>query len=425
MDSPAVAPPDGLTVEERRLEQELRVHKMRATGLLVLATLIYLAMVAFTDDGGWTGYVEATAEAAMVGGIADWFAVTALFRHPLRLPIPHTAIVPKRKDEIGRALGDFVQENFLSGDVLRDRLEGAGLANRIGSWLEVPQNAERVSDQAAAAIGGVLDVLRDDQLQDTVDGLVRQRVNEINVAPVAGRAVDFALDGGHHRAIFDAALGGVGSMLDDNRGLLRRRLESESPWWVPEQVDQKVFERIYEGVQRFIAEVDRNPDHEVRDRVDLRFRKLARDLQESPEFETRAEELKQELLAHPAVQEWTANLWLHIKDTLQNATADPDSDLRARINDAVAGLGETLRDDPVLRARVDRGITSVAVHLANESNTEVADFIASTVEGWDPQDTTERIERQIGRDLQFIRINGTLVGGLAGFVIHAVTHLLR
>lgn len=425
MDPEAPAPPTGLTAEEHRLERELRVHKRRATALLILATAIYLAMVVFTDSDGWAGYVEATAEAAMVGGIADWFAVTALFRHPLRLPIPHTAIIPKRKDEIGRSLGEFVQDNFLRGDVLRDRLGGAGFAERIGEWLAVPANAQRVGDQAAAALGGVLDVLRDDQLQHTVDGLVRDRVDNINLAPVAGRAVDFALDGDHHRAIFDATLSGVESMLSDNRGLLRRRLEQESPWWVPEQVDQKVFERIYAGIQSFVAEVTGDPDHEVRGKIDARFRRLASDLQESPEFAERAEELKQELLSHPAVREWTTQLWLHIKETLQNATADPESDLRARIHEATMGAGESLRTDAALRAKVDRGVTNIAVHLADESKNEVADFIASTVEGWDPDDTTARIERQIGRDLQFIRINGTLVGGLAGFVIHLVSELLR
>lgn len=397
---------------------------MRATALLVVATIVYVVMRITTDGAGWAGYVEAGAEAAMVGGIADWFAVTALFKHPLRLPIPHTAIVPKRKDEIGRALGEFVQDNFLQGDVLEERLAGVGVANRLGEWLEVPANAKRVGDQAAAAIGGVLELLHDDQLQTTVDGLVRKRIDEVNLAPAAGRIIDFALDGDHHKSVFDATLNGVTTMLEDNRHMLRQRLEQESPWWVPEQVDGKIFERIYAGVQTFVNEVSNTPDHEVRAKIDIRFRRLATDLRESPEFAVRAEELKQELLSHPEVRVWTANLWLHIKETLLDATGDPDSDLRDRIHEAAISAGRSLREDPVLRAKVDRSFTSIAVHLASESRSEVADLIASTVESWDPIETSERIERQIGRDLQFIRINGTLVGGLAGLVIHAISQLL-
>lgn len=413
-----------LSADEQQRASELKFHKARATSLLVFATVAYIILRITTEGHGWSGYAEAAAEAAMVGGIADWFAVTALFRHPLRLPIPHTAIVPKRKDEIGRALGEFVQDNFLNGEVLESRLAGIGVAERLGEWLETPENAKRVGDQAAAALVGVLEVMRDDQLQTTVDSLVRKRIDEVNLAPAAGRIIDFALDGDHHKTVFDATLNGVSTMLEDNRHMLRQRLEQESPWWVPEQVDAKIFERIYAGVQTFVNEVSAAPNHEVRSKIDVRFRRLANDLRESPEFATRAEELKQELLDHPEVQAWTANLWLHIKATLLDATGDPDSDLRQRIHDAAASAGESLRNDPELRGKVDRWFTGIAVHLANESRSEVADLIATTVESWDPIDTSERIERQIGRDLQFIRINGTLVGGLAGLVIHAMAQLL-
>lgn len=413
-----------LSADEEQRARELRFHKMRATALLVLATIVYLIIRVTTDSEGWAGYVEAGAEAAMVGGVADWFAVTALFKHPLRLPIPHTAIVPKRKDEIGRALGEFVQDNFLKGEVLEERLAGIGIAQRLGDWLLVRANAKRVGDQAAAAIGGVLELLHDDQLQSTVDSLVRSRIEDVNLAPAAGRVIDFTLDGDHHKSIFDATLNGVITMLEDNRHMLRQRLEQESPWWVPEQVDAKIFERIYAGVQTFVTEVSNAPDHEVRAKIDLRFRRLAADLRDSPEFAARAEEMKQELLSHPDVKVWIGNLWLHIKETLLDATGDPDSDLRERIHDAAVSAGQSLREDPALREKVDRGFTSIAVHLASESRSEVADLIASTVESWDPIETSERIERQIGRDLQFIRINGTLVGGLAGLVIHVIAQLL-
>lgn len=412
------------TEADAQRARELRFHKRRATALLILATVIYLIMVVTTNGEGWRGYVEAGAEAAMVGGIADWFAVTALFRHPLRLPIPHTAIVPKRKDEIGRALGEFVQENFLQGDLLEQRLSDIAIASRLGEWLERPENARRVGDQATAVLNGIFEVLRDDQLQNTVDTMVRSRVDDVDLAPIAGRVVDFTLDGGHHRMLFDSALSGVHTMLDDNRSMLRSRLEKESPWWVPEQIDQRVFDRIYEGIESLVAEINNDPNHEVRGRLDARFRRLAHDLKESPELAERAEAFKQEMLNHPDVRVWTNNLWLHIKDTLLAAADDPNSDLRERLHEAAVNAGTSLRTDPELQAKVDRWATGIAVHLANESSSEVADFIATTVEGWDADETSWRIETQIGRDLQYIRINGTLVGGLAGLVIHAVSELI-
>lgn len=404
---------------------ELRRHKARATGLLVFATLVYIAMKIFYPDGhGWAGYVEAGAEASMVGGLADWFAVTALFKHPLGLPIPHTAIVPKRKDEIGQALGDFVQENFLQAEVLSERLGQANVATKLGEWLAKPDNGRRVADQSGAVIAGVVEILKDEEIQSSLDGLLRSRAETLDLAPVLGRAVEFAVAGDHHHTVFDASLRGVESMLEDNREILRRQLDRESPWWVPEQLDDRVFAKIYSGIQNFVGEINRTPNHEVRRKVDERVRELAVNLRESPELQARAEEIKQELLNHPEAQEWTASLWASIKEELLNAADNPDSELRHRIASVASQAGESLNRDPVLRRKVDEWIASVAAHLVAESRTEVADLIASTVQKWDADDTSRRFELQIGRDLQFIRINGTLVGGVAGLVIHALSHLL-
>lgn len=414
----------GSSEDDAQRRSELRRHKARATGLLVIATLAFLVLVITTDGTGWAGFAEAGAEAAMVGGVADWFAVTALFRHPLRLPIPHTAIIPNRKSEIGRALGGFVQENFLQPEVLRDRLDGVDMADRLGVWLGEPGNAHRLSARAGTVIGSAIDVLRDEELQQSIDRYVNRRLNDFEPTPLAARAIEFAVEGGHHHAIFEAGLTGMRSVLRDNRGVMRQRLASESPWWVPEPLDDRIFDKIFTAIDAFIVEVSQDPNHEFRHTLDARITHLVHQLRESPELRERAHELKAELLAHPATAEWTAGLWANIKSSLLLAAEDPASELRLRLHASALSMGESLRSDPVLRDRVNGWVSGAVVHLAGESRTEIADLISSTVDGWDATDTSDRIELQVGRDLQYIRINGTVVGGLVGLVIHTVAQLL-
>ncbi len=414
-------PPDQNDEHRRR---ELRKHKARATGLLLLASIAFLVLIITTDGSGWTGYAEAAAEASMVGGVADWFAVTALFRHPLRLPIPHTAIIPNRKDQIGEALGEFVQDNFLQPEVLRERLAASDLASRIGNWLEVPGNAHKIGDQVSTVLGSAIEVLRDDEIQSSVEGYVNRRIDQFEPTPVAAQAIEFAIEGHHHHAVFDAGLEGLRNVLYDNRTMMRQRLASESPWWVPEPIDDRIFDKIYLAINTFIDEVTANPDHEFRRNLDDRIANMADRLRDSPELRDQAHELKHELLAHPAVREWTAGLWSNMKQSLLLAADDPTSELRMRIHAAALSAGEALRNDPALRDKVNDWLVGAVAHLAGESRNEIADLISSTVAGWDAQDTSERIELQVGRDLQFIRINGTVVGGLVGVLIHAVVQIL-
>ena len=227
--------------------RDLRRMKLIATGLLLFAAVVFVVARLFEDEGTWVGYVESAAEAAMVGALADWFAVTALFRYPLGIPIPHTAIIPKRKDEIGRSLGDFVQSNFLTADVIGERLAGGSVAERLGHWLAQPANAERAAEAAADALGGVVEVLDDRDVQEALGTAVERRLASTEVAPILGRAIDVAIDGGHHHRMLDGVMRGLGSFLEENRSMLRDRLDQESPWWVPEAIDDRVFKKIFSG----------------------------------------------------------------------------------------------------------------------------------------------------------------------------------
>ena len=273
-----------------------------ATLLLVVAAVIFLIARANQDSATWIGYVRATAEAAMVGALADWFAVTALFKHPLGLPIPHTAIIPKRKDEIGEGLGDFVQSNFLTGEVVSEKLQGVEMSKRLGMWLREPSNAESTVSEVAVVVSAVSDVLSDDDdVRLMVDSLVRDRLGRVPVAPIFGRVIDAGMDGEHHHELYNTVLKASANFLEDNRTTFRRRLTNESPWWVPEPIDDRIFDKIYGAVMTFLREVDANPEHHIKRDIDVRSRDFAERLRSDERLIEQGEKLKQELLDHPEV----------------------------------------------------------------------------------------------------------------------------
>jgi uncharacterized membrane-anchored protein YjiN (DUF445 family) len=411
----------GATMTEEERVRALRRMKVVATGLLGFAAIVFLVARGFEDRAAWIGYVRATAEAAMVGALADWFAVTALFRHPLGLPIPHTAIIPNRKDQIGRSLGEFVQGEFLTPAVITERLQGFQIGKRLGVWLTEPTNAEKVTVAAGDSIRAGLEVLDDDDVQEAIEQLVERRVKAMPVAPLVGRAIDIAVEGAHQQQVFDAALRSVRAFLDDNREVLREKLERESPWWVPEPIDSRIFKKIFNGVQSFLAEVGDDPLHEVRYAFDERVAAFAQRLQADPVLIAHGEQLKQEVLEHQEVRRWLGSLWGEIKAGLTEAGEDPSSELRARLKAGVIAFGDRLATDPELQAKVDRWAERAVLYVVENYRGEVANLIATTVERWDADATSRKLELQVGRDLQFIRINGTIVGGLAGLLIYTVS----
>ncbi len=408
------------------LERRTALRKMKvvATALLGLVTVVFFIARWQEDSGEWVSYVRAFAEAAMVGALADWFAVSALFRHPLGLPIPHTAIVPNRKDQIGRSLGEFVQTNFLTREVLHERLAGAKVGKRLGDWMADEHNAAKAGEGVSDLLRGALEVLDDRDVSSALESLIERRVRATPVSPLVGRAIDLAVEGGHHQRLLDAVLIGLGGFLEDNRATFRERLEHESPWWIPESIDDRLFNKIYGAVHGFLADVGSDSDHEVRKSIDGRVVAFAHRLRDDPQLLAKGEELKVELLAHPDVRAWLGSLWGEVKRNTVAALDDPASELRQRLDRSLATLGGRLASEPELQAKVDDWVMRAAGHVVDHYRGEVADLIAGTVAKWDGKATGERMELQVGRDLQFIRINGTIVGGLAGLVIYTVSQLL-
>ncbi len=410
-------PPE--TANDRIRRALLRRGRQRATGLLVAVALAFVGFQVWDSDATWAGYAEAMVEAGMVGGLADWFAVTALFRRPLGLPIPHTAVIVERKDQFGETLGDFVQTSFLTPDIITERVRAAEVVPRLAAWLAEPDNAARVARHAADATVTATDLLRDDEVHRAIEDVARRRIDTTPLAPVAGRVLRMLTEGGRHHELLDVVLRSVETFLTDNRASLRARFSAESPWWLPEAAEDRVFERLLDGARAVLREVADNPAHELRVDVDARLRRLVEDLQQSPAMRERGEELKHDLLAQPELRAWVATVWADMKTGLGAQADDPDSELRRRLADTVAALGERLRDDPALAERVERGIEAGVRYIAEQFSDEIAAMVSGTISRWDGRETSDRLELLLGPDLQFIRINGTVVGGLAGLAIHA------
>jgi len=398
--------------------------KRFALGLLILAAVAFVIFRRLEHDNGWAGYARATAEAAMVGALADWFAVTALFRHPLRLPIPHTAIIPRRKEALGRSLGEFVRDNFLTPDTVAHKLHEVDPAQRISTWLQNADNVQMTSLKASAALGASLDFLDNDATEQGVQAFMTRRVEAIDAAALMANLIDAVMDGDHHHALYDSAIAGAMSFLAENREVLRERIGHESPWFVPEFLDERVFRRLCGGIEHLLADVAEHPDHELRQAIDTKLQEVAVRLRTDDNTGEWAEELKQRLVSHPEFSAWVTNLWSGARTELAEAARDPSSDLHDRLQSSLTHLGELLLADEDLRRKVNLWTTETARFVVERTGDEVASLITTTVDGWGPTEASERIELQVGKDLQYIRINGTIVGGIAGLIIHTTGQLI-
>jgi uncharacterized membrane-anchored protein YjiN (DUF445 family) len=404
--------------------QRLGTMKRRATALLGAVTVVFLVATVFGGDQTWVGYVQATAEAAMVGGLADWFAVTALFRHPLRLPIPHTAIIVARKDQFGATLGEFIQETFLTPDAIVARLRAADVAPRLAQWLRDPEHASRLSAELMDAASKVADLVNDEEVHRALETTVRERLDQVPLAPVAGRALEFLIRDDRHQQVLDTALRELDHYLEGHREELRERLGESSPWWLPGAAEDRIFDRLIEGARRLIGEMLEDREHHLRQRFDGRLRQLADELQTSDEYLARGERLKHEVLAQPQVAEWVSTLWDDAKRQLRAQADDPDSDLRQRLAGLVVALGQRLDDDPALAAKIDEAMVTGATYVVDRFNGEIVGLVSGTIGRWDAAETADRLEQLLGPDLQYIRINGTVVGALAGLCLHALAQVI-
>lgn len=398
-----------------------------ATAMLVAMAMVFIVALQFEHLHPAVGYVIAFAEAAMVGGLADWFAVTALFRHPLGIPIPHTAIIPEKKDRIADTMAGFLRDNFLTATVVARRMRGMNLARTVGDFLAEPRPAgqSRLREGAAGLLAELLESLDPERLGSQVKAGLARHIERIEVAPLLGSALSAAIAEGRHRPLLDGLIRWAGVALERNEEMVREMIQARANAllrWTG--LDERLANSVLDGLYRLLAEVLVDPEHPLRKTVEEGLEKLARDLSENPETRERVEAAKRDILTNPAAADWWMGVWERLRMSLIAMARDPDAALGGQLGESLAELGRSLQNDPALQFQVNRFARRTVVGVVTRYGANIAALVSETVRRWDTGTLTSRLENAVGRDLQFIRINGTLVGGLVGVTIHAVSQWL-
>jgi uncharacterized membrane-anchored protein YjiN (DUF445 family) len=399
-----------------------RGMKLAATGLLVVMAGVFVVARALEPRYAWLSYVKAFAEAAMVGGLADWFAVTALFRHPLGLPIPHTAIIPRNKDRIGEALARFLQENFLIPGVVARRMQRIDVAGAAGRFLQTPAGeGTRIRAGASRLIADMFESLDDERLGGIVKGAIATRLRKTEVSPLLGHALASAINEDRHVPMLEAAIRWMARALDANEPLIRDLVHKKANWVLKlAGLDAKLADAIIDGLHKLTVEMSTDPAHPVRIKVEEALAQLANDLQTRPETRERVEAIKEQLLDNQSVSLWLDALWQRGREAMIRAARNPDAVLAGKLGEILKSMGATLESDARIRIAINRFARRATVGMAASYGSSIVKLVSETVRGWDARTVTARLEAAVGRDLQYIRINGTLVGGLVGLILHAV-----
>jgi uncharacterized membrane-anchored protein YjiN (DUF445 family) len=406
------------TASDPGLVRRLRRMRVFATALLGVMAVIYVGTTWFASPTPYLGAIRAFAEAALVGGLADWFAVTALFRRPLGLPIPHTAIVPARKNEIGRALARFIRDHFLVREAVERRLKRANLAARLGSWLEEGGNAARVSRDVGAGLAWALREEGVGELRGALGGSLRSAFDDVPVSRAVATVLEVLTTGERADLIIDQLVAFGRSELEKNRVMIRVRIHEESPWWLPKFVDQEIFDKLVGGLEELLGAMAADAAHPARAEIKARLKAMQNALAADPAIAAKGRALKDELVAHPAVRSYAYELWQRLRSELAAALTDASSPLTQGLTREIGSLGARLHADPALAAELDDWLKELLLHVVDNYRDPLSEIVSETIESWDAQATSRRIELNIGTDLQFIRVNGTLVGGLVGLALY-------
>ncbi|MFK8015771.1 MAG: DUF445 domain-containing protein [Gammaproteobacteria bacterium] len=393
--------------------------KRTATALLVLMTLVFIGTF-FMPAASWVGYLRAFTEAAMVGALADWFAVTALFRHPLGLPIPHTAIIVRGKDQLGDALARFVRQNFMTPEVLRPRIESIDFGARLGVWLKREGNASRVARDAGALLAWLLKTVDNDSIRRFLGENLQVGLGSVKASQLVARVLTLLTADGRHQALMDEGVKIARQQLFENRRSIRDRIGSRSPWWMPDFVDEEIYDKIMTEIENLLDQVGDNPEHPARLKFNDATEELIASMAQDPQMIARGEQIKAEILEHPSVQDYLSSSWHHMQTWLSAEMTTPESATGQRLERALRRLGDALEEDAAMRAQINGWVLDALVYCVTHYREAIGRVISDTVRAWDGEATAQRVELQVGRDLQFIRINGTIVGGLAGLTIYAL-----
>lgn len=410
-----------MTFSSAEQEQARQLARMKRIPLLLL--LLMAALFAWTlgRPEPWAGWLHAFAEAGMVGALADWFAVTALFRHPLGLPIPHTAIIPRRKDELGEAMSRFVAEHFLEPDAVRAKLGSINLARHSIDYLQSTRGQVRLLELADGSIRWALGAFDEQRVRRFLGRLSRQQLQRLDLAPMLGNALEWLVRGDRHQEVLTQLLRYSIVLLNEHREAIRERVQEESPWWIPGFVDDHILKKMLERIEHQLYAMSLDPEHPLRGQFNGWLSGFAKELQTNPEYRRSGERVKQQLLENNELQDYLYGLWADLAQRLRDDLDHPESRIRTELVSALQRLATELEGDAGMQAWINNWLSETVVALVSGNREQIASLISDTVKTWDGMDTSRRVELALGRDLQFIRINGTLVGGLVGLVIHAIT----
>jgi len=417
-------PSDAVSVSARR-PLSLSAMRLLAGGLLIVMSLIYLLAVSRHDESAVWGYVRAFAEAAMIGGLADWFAVTAIFRRPLGLPIPHTAVIPRNKERIGDALGEFVAINFLAPDVIAARLKDQDLATALGRQLADPATARRIGNGIMDALPAISDLLDD----EVVSTFMRRQISDLSrderLSAAIGRGLKLLTEHGRHQPVLDAALAEGWRALEENEPAIRAQVRARTSWiWRLIALDARASDALISAIDETLRAIAADPNHPARQRITELLEKFSDDLQTSPKLRAEIERIVGDILVHPAVASYFRDVWQGLKQALRAGAETPESTARQALSDAIARFGTALLEDGEVLDSLNRRLRGLLSEISGRHGRDVGALISETIRSWDTQTVVEKLEQNVGPDLQYIRINGTLIGGLIGLAIHQATLML-
>lgn len=403
----------------------LRKMRVLATSLLALAAVVYVLTHLLTDRSGFWGFVESASEAAMVGAIADWFAVTALFRHPLGIPIPHTAIIPRKKDALGETLSEFVASNFLRKATVAPKIMSAHITERAGAWLARPESQETVVARAGQALDYVLARVDSSAVESLARNVLVPKLVDLPKAGALGMAMERVVADGSHKRLVDIVVDQAFDWLYNNPQILGEQVSRKSPDWVPRFVNSGIANRLQREVLGWLGDIRDRPDHKVRRALDEWLLGVARDMQDADSaVAAKTESVLAEVLQHPSIVTAIVEMWNSLSGLLRGAVTATDGEVHRRIRSVLADFADRCVNDTEFAAGVDARLADAVGAAAESFGPELASVISDTIAGWDAAEASEKIELLAGKDLQFIRINGTVIGALVGMIIHALTLVL-
>lgn len=403
---------------------QLRKHKRIATGLFFLMAVIYGLMVYFRHENpqNWMGYVEAFSEAGMVGALADWFAVTALFRHPLGIPIPHTNLIERKKNDLGKNLGSFVKTNFLSPENIRPYVEKLDVVKFVSDWLNKKSSREILEAEILNLMKKIINDLDDEEVRDFLAKKGSEILKTIDYQKITSSGIHYMLEKGEHIKLLETLLPQLREYVEESQQMIRERISENRPF-ISFLAGKRISREMTDGIAKFIEEIELDKNHFVRIKLTENLENFAGDLLVSTNWNEKFTQLKTDLISPENLNEYADDAWESVKKILEENLENPNSGLHHYLNRNIQKLSESLQNDEDLKLRLNKWIRHFLYRMILKNSEEVQTLISKTVAGWEGKELSNKLELEVGKDLQFIRINGTLVGGLVGLVIYTVTEL--